>query len=44
MSAVPAMVATLLGALVFHETLSLTAMLGIALVLGSIALLNTGGK
>ena len=47
-AAIPAtvqpVVATLMGALVFHETLSLTALLGIALVLGSIALLNTGGK
>lgn len=44
LATVEPVVATLLGALVFHETLSLTAMLGIALVLGSIALLNTGGK
>ena len=44
LATVEPVVATLMGALVFHETLSLTALLGIALVLGSIALLNTGGK
>ena len=44
LATVEPVVATLLGSLVFRESLSLMAILGILLVLGSIALLNTGGK
>ncbi len=44
MASVEPVVATLLGALVFHESLSLACAAGVALVLGAIVVLNTGGK
>ena len=44
LATVEPVVATLLGALVFHEALTLLPALGILLVLAAIVLLNTGGK